>query len=58
MADKERKIPREVFDREIEWPAPRDEPEQEPAHPDLIPDMPDGPFKDWIVEKVEERRED
>lgn len=54
----EREIPREIFDREVEWPKPRTDEGEEAAHPEVIPDTPEGPFKDWIKEKVEERKED
>jgi hypothetical protein len=50
--DEQLDIPREVFDRDIKWPKARKEPKEEPVHPDTTPDLIDGPFKDWIKEKV------
>jgi hypothetical protein len=41
-------VPREVFDRDIAWPEPRSEPTEEQSHPDLIPDLVDGPFTYWV----------
>jgi hypothetical protein len=46
-------IPREVFDRDIKWPKARKAPRLDPDHPATIPDTPDGPFKDWIKEKLD-----
>jgi hypothetical protein len=50
-------IPREVFDRDIKWPNSRKQPRLEVDHPDTIPDTPDGPFKDWIKEKLDNEEE-
>lgn len=48
-------IPKEVFDRDIEWPKPNERIRaEEISHPGIIPDTPDGPFKDWVKEKVQD----
>lgn len=56
MPDEQLEIPFEVFDREAKWPKARKAPRLDPDHPAEIPDTPDGPFKDWIQEKVEDAK--
>lgn len=55
MPDEQLELPLEVFDRKIKWPRARKEARSEPDHPATIPDTPDGPFKDWIKEKFEDK---
>jgi hypothetical protein len=45
MVNERREIPGEVFDREIEWPAPAPEPREPRAHRDRIPDDAPGPYR-------------
>lgn len=55
MPDEQLELPLEVFDRKIKWPKGNDKMRaEELSHPGIIPDTPDGPFKDWIKEKLED----
>ncbi len=58
MPDEQLELPLEVFDRKIKWPRARKEARMEPDHPAEIPDTPEGPFKGWIKEKIEDSKDD
>lgn len=52
-------VSREVFDREVDWPEPNKRVRSEElSHPATISDTPDGPFKDWIKEKLDDEDEE